>query len=153
MIFLQLRLLFAAFSAEDRSAYEVNATWRKNNNARVTWISAYGRQFQLSVRRVNYGSSRTVVLAKWRKAAIHFMTIRHHKQKLTLPLTVGAHIALIKDFSYQIRLVRMTPDGANLNASVFLDAHQELGIGKLLTPNNYFERMFHGSLPVSWVIT
>ena len=106
----------------------------------------------MSVRRVNYGSSRTVVLAKWRKAAIHFMTIRHHKQKLTLPLTVDAQIAPIKDFSYQIRLVRMTPDGANLNASVFLDAHQELGIVSYLRPtiisNACFmgHCLFHGSL-------
>ena len=97
-------------------------------------MSEHGRQFQLSIRRVNYDNSGAVLMGKWRKAAIHFMTTRQDLTEAdvaTDKATFGAQIGLTKDLSYQIRLVQVTPDGANLTASVFLDAQEEVAIGKL----------------------
>ena len=45
-----------------------------------------------------------------------------------------AQVALMKHLSYEIQLAEVSFDDAyNLTASVFLDAHEELAVGRLST--------------------
>ena len=96
-------------------------------------MSENGRQFHLSVRRVNYNATGTFLLSKWRKAVIRFIAIRMDPTTQTDIGTdranFSAEISLIKNLSYQIRLV--SADGGNLTASVFLDVREEFAAGEL----------------------
>ena len=128
--------MFFLSSAQNRSALEVDATWRTNSTATASWRSTYGSEFHLIVRRANYGPKGTAMFAKWRKAAVNFVSIRMETTELgweTHRATFSAQLGVMKDLSYEIRLVKVSADGGNLTASVFLDAHEELAVGELVT--------------------
>lgn len=102
----------------------------------VTWMSAYGREFHLSVRRLNYSPNGTIIFGKRRKAVVNFISVAIESSEVgwqTRYATFTAQIGLIKHLSYEIQLADVSLDGAyNLTASVFLDARGEFAVGKSL---------------------
>ena len=125
-----------SFSAQNRSALEVDATWLNNTTATVTWMSTYGKKFHFFVRRANYGPNKTMInFGKRRKAVVKFISVAVKSSEdgwETKQTIFKAQVALMKHLSYQIQLAEVSvDDGYNLTASVFLDAHEELAVGRL----------------------
>ena len=138
---LMNRHFFFLSLAQNRSVLELNATWQKGNTAAVMWQSVYGHRFDLSVRRAKYETGK-ISFGKWRKAALNFIAIRMEtdsSQDLTDDGYIAseprasfiAELGLVRDLSYEIRLVEVHSRGeSNITASVFLDAYEELAFGE-----------------------